>query len=166
MRAEISRVVQMRFDPARYGSANELRSTRIRWLYDYWRGKSENGLPNRREIDPVEMVPVLSRLMLIEVVGARFRYRVVGTEVATSAGYDFTGRFLDEQNFANRDFYLGCYKDVLASRRPVFGLDHWAYPDGRNGIAEFGMLPLTLDGRTVGQILTIEHDLPGTEAGT
>lgn len=157
----------MTFDPERYTSADAIRSPRLKWLRSYWLSKTpvSGGLPPRAALDPVEMKPVLSRVMVIEVVAKRFRYRLVGTEVAATAGYDFTGHFLDEQDFANRDFYLGCYRDIVTSKQPVFGLDHWAYPDGRSGVAEFMMLPLTLDGTTVGQILTIEDRLAAPAPG-
>lgn len=147
----------MRFDPKRYTSAEEVQSARVLRLFDYWRGKAAGGrIPRRASIDPTELIDVLSCLMIVEVIGNRFRYRLVGTEVAANAGSDFTGHFLDAQDFANRDFYLACYRDVQARGEPVFGLDHWAYSDGRSGVAEFAMLPLTIDGDTVAQILTVE----------
>jgi hypothetical protein len=147
----------MRFDPKRYASPDEVQSVRVRRLFDYWRSKAGAGrIPRRTSIDPTELIDVLSCLMILEVVGDRFRYRLVGTEVAANAGSDFTGSFLDAQDFANRDFYLACYRDVRTQAVPVFGLDHWAYSDGRTGVAEFAMLPLALEGDTVAQILTIE----------
>jgi hypothetical protein len=147
----------MRFDPKRYASVDEVESTRIRRIFDYWRSKADGRrIPRRAAIDPVDLADVLSCLIIVEVVGDRFRYRLVGTEVAANAGGDFTGAFLDAQDFANRDFYLACYRDVRAQAEPIFGLDHWAYSDGRNGVAEFAMLPLAFEGNTVAQILTVE----------
>jgi hypothetical protein len=147
----------MRFDPKRYASAEEVESTRVRRIFNYWRSKATDGqIPRRSSIDPTELVDVLSCLIIVEVIGDRFRYRLVGTEVAANAGGDFTGRFLDAQNFANRDFYLNCYRDVRARAEPVFALDHWAYSDGRSGVAEFAMFPLALEGNQVAQILTVE----------
>jgi hypothetical protein len=147
----------MRFDPRRYASVDEVQSKRIRRVFDYWRSKAAGGqIPRRAAIDPLDLADVLSCLIIVEVVGDRFRYRLVGTEVAANAGGDFTGAFLDEQNFANRDFYLECYRDVRRRAEPVFCLDHWAYSDGRSGVAEFAMLPLALEGTTVAQILTVE----------
>jgi len=147
----------MRFDPKRYVSLDDVQSARVRRMFDYWRGKASGGqIPRRAAIDPVELADVLSCLIIVEVVGDRFRYRLVGTEVAANAGGDFTGAFLDAQDFANRDFYLACYREVRAQGQPIFGLDHWAYPDGRAGVAEFAMLPLALEGNTVAQILSVE----------
>jgi hypothetical protein len=151
----------MRFDPKRYASAAEARSARVHQVHDYWRGKAAatGAIPLRSAIDPIELIGVLPCLIIVEIVDGRFRYRLVGTEVAANAGGDFTGRYLDEQNFANRDFYLACYRDVAATAEPVFGLDHWAYSDGRNGLAEFGMMPLSFDGSRVAQILTVEDTM-------
>ena len=147
----------MRFDPKRYASVDEVQSARIRRVFDYWRDKATGGqIPRRPAIDPTELADVLSCLIIVEVIGDRFRYRLVGSEVAANAGGDFTGTFLDAQDFANRDFYLACYCDVRARAEPIFGLDHWAYPDGRRGVAEFAMLPLAFEGNTVAQILTVE----------
>ncbi len=147
----------MRFDPTRYASPGEVRSARVRRLFAYWRGKTTDGqIPLRAAIDPIELVDILSCLMIVEVVEDRFRYRLVGTEVAANAGGDFTGRFLDTQSFANRDFYLDCYRDCHRNAVPIFGLDHWAYSNGRTGVAEFALFPLALAGDTVGQILSIE----------
>jgi hypothetical protein len=147
----------MRFDPQRYASPGEVQSARVQRIFDYWRSKAIGGqIPRRTAIDPVELGDVLSCLLIVEIVNDRFRYRLVGTEVAANAGGDFTGAFLDEQDFANRDFYLACYRDVRARAEPIFGLDHWAYSDGRSGVAEFGMMPLALEGNAVAQVLTIE----------
>jgi hypothetical protein len=147
----------MRFDLKRYASADDVHSKRVRRIFDYWRSKATGGqIPRRAAIDPTELADVLSCLIIVEVVGDRFRYRLVGTEVAANAGSDFTGTFLDAQDFANRDFYLACYREVRARAEPIFGLDHWAYSDGRNGVAEFAMLPLAFEGNTVAQILAIE----------
>jgi hypothetical protein len=147
----------MRFDPRRYASLDEVESPRVQRVLDYWRSKATSGqIPRRAAIDPTELSDVLSCLIIVEAIDDRFRYRLVGTEVAANAGGDFTGRFLDAQNFVNRDFYLACYRDVQSRAEPVFGLDHWAYSDGRSGVAEFAMLPLALDGSAVRQILAVE----------
>jgi len=151
----------VRFDPKRLESLDQIRSQRVRLTHDYWRSKqtAPDSIPLRAAIDPTELIGLLPCLIIVEFVDNRARYRLVGTEVAANAGGDFTGRFLDQQNFANRDFYLACYGDVRSTARPIFALDHWAYSDGRSGVAEFAMLPLSFDGAKVAQILTIEDTM-------
>lgn len=149
----------MRYDPRRHASLDAVKSERVRWAYDYWLGKREGGaLPLRARIDPIEMPRLLPYLMLIEVIDGRLRYRLTGTQVVANAGFDFKGRFLDELDFANRDFYLACYHEILESRRPIFAIDHWVYPDGRAGVSEFVMLPLSGDGDTVTHFLSVEDN--------
>jgi hypothetical protein len=147
----------MRYDPRLFTSPGQVKSHRIRWARDYWQGKRTSGrLPLRTQIDPIEMPRLLPYLMLIEVIDGRMRYRLVGTHVVAAAGYDFTGRYLDELEFANRDFYLDCYGAMLRTRTPTFGTDNWLYPDGRNGVSEFAMLPLSRDGESVSHFLSVE----------
>ena len=149
-----------RYDPRRYSSGDEVTSARVRTARDYWQSKRSGGsLPLRAQIDPLDVPRLLPYLMLIEVVEGRLRYRLAGTQVVANAGFDFTGRYLDELQFANRDFYLGCYGEILKARTPLFGIDHWVYPDGRNGVSEYGMLPLSSDGQSVSHFLTVEENV-------
>jgi hypothetical protein len=149
-----------RYDPRRHSSGDEVTSERVRTARDYWQSKRVGGsLPLRAQIDPLDVPRLLPYLMLIEVVEGRLRYRLAGTQVVANAGFDFTGRHLDELQFANRDFYLGCYGEILKTRTPLFGIDRWVYPDGRNGVAEYGMLPLSSDGQSVSHFLTVEDNV-------
>jgi len=61
--------------------------------------RGTRALPARRDIDPVEMPRfVLPNLVLFDVFdqGARFRWRLAGTEVVNRFGRDATGRFGEE----------------------------------------------------------------------
>src|SRR3546814_17830647 len=76
---------------------------RILRLLQYCRdGRPGPGLlPGRQAIDPIVLGPDLLPLMaLVEPIddGSRFRFRLVGTELARNAGLDLTGRYVDEIN--------------------------------------------------------------------
>src|SRR3546814_4429619 len=76
---------------------------RILRLLQYWRdGRPGPGLlPGRQAIDPIVLGPDLLPLMaLVEPIddGRRFRFRLVGTELARNAGLDLTGRYVDERS--------------------------------------------------------------------
>jgi hypothetical protein len=75
-------------------------SETLRPLYLYWVAAcGEKQMPARADIDPVEMpIQLLSNLVLVDVVSGplRFRYRVMGTDVARMLGEDWTARFLDQ----------------------------------------------------------------------
>jgi hypothetical protein len=69
-------------------------------LFVYWDAKRAGGrLPGRADIDPLELGFILGNVLLVEVVGGdpiRFRIRVHGTNLAQRAGYELTGKMLDE----------------------------------------------------------------------
>ena len=62
-------------------------------LYRYWAARcGTRTMPARADLDPVAMKPYLPHLMLFDVVGERFRYRLVGTRVVQDFGRDVTGK--------------------------------------------------------------------------
>lgn len=93
-------------------------------LYRYWLArKPPNGLPRRRDFDPVDVPHLLPRLALIaaepEGAGVRYRYRLAGTEIVSRAGRDPTGKSFEE---LYRDDYLASanalYDSLRESGRP------------------------------------------------
>ncbi len=49
-------------------------------------------LPSRWDIDPIEIPRLLPHIMLVDVMGpSLYRYRLVGTEIATTMGVNATG---------------------------------------------------------------------------
>lgn len=140
------------FDPA------IVQSPRIHRLYAYWREKAGAGMPARAEFDPVDVRDLLPNLMMVDVVGQppRFRYRLVGTRVAQYTGFDFTGRYLDEMVFQGRDFFDECYARLLSECRPLFGHYAWLVRSRHFGRCEFGLFPLSDDGKKVDRCISIE----------
>ncbi|HWA45301.1 MAG TPA: PAS domain-containing protein [Hypericibacter adhaerens] len=98
-----------------------------RTLLDYWQAKrGARPMPSRADIDPAELVPLLSNLMLVDVVegGARFRFRLVGTRVARASGEDRTGRFFDEYAFFRAyPSVTEQYRQVVASGEPMLATE-------------------------------------------
>lgn len=78
------------------------RHPRFRRLADYLTSKAPPGkLPGRQHVDPAEIVDLLPHLMLVDIVpqedgSARYRIRLMGTEVIVAQGSDDTGKFVDE----------------------------------------------------------------------
>lgn len=71
----------------------------LRRLVGYWAGKrGDAAIPRRADIDPVDIPTVLPDLWMIDVVGSppRFRYRLVGTRIATRVDHDPTGKWVEE----------------------------------------------------------------------
>jgi hypothetical protein len=134
----------------------------LRKLEAYWAGKCrpDGGLPCRADIDPIEMRFALGHVLLVDVERAprpRFRHRLVGTHIVERAGYDATGRYLDEipdTELAAR--VVESYERALATKQPVWQkLDDIV--DGRSTKLELVRLPLASDGENVDMILSAAY---------
>jgi hypothetical protein len=136
---------------------------RLHALYDYWRSRRHGRpCPLRADIDPVDIPALLPHLLLTEVVagGARFRWRLVGTEVERHFGCAMTGRYIDE---LLRGQYLAhlerLYRSVVAECTPVYSEN--AYNTRTSGWDAYSevlrtarlMLPLSTEGKSVNMVL-------------
>jgi hypothetical protein len=68
-------------------------------LYDYWHERrASRPMPSRSDIDPVDMRFILGNILLIDVLPEprRFYIRLHGTHLVHRAGYEMTGKMLDE----------------------------------------------------------------------
>ena len=136
------------------------RSPLIKELHEIWsrkRGGAE--LARRADFDPAEMKRLLPNLLIVDLERDPFRarYRLVGTKVVAASGYDFTGRYLDEIDLASgAEQWTSQYADVCGSGRPLFGSADLPTVDGGRFTYEFGIFPVTTDGRSVNQCLEIE----------
>jgi hypothetical protein len=125
-------------------------------LYDYWRARCRDGrLPARADIDPLELPYVLGNLLLVDVLREplRFRYRLVGTNLAGRLPFDMTGRMVDEHPDAEfRRVALGVYAQVASTGKPI-GVHRDVMIDKRVRRYDALHLPLAADGTAVDMIL-------------
>jgi hypothetical protein len=128
-------------------------------LTDYWCSKCIGGaLPRRESIDPAEITAHLPWMFMADVVdgGADYRYRLIGTSIASANYRDVTGRSFRELysdpvklDAARIGFDLArgtaapAYTKGRAFWRPDWTYDHF----------EAAFLPLSSDGKTVNIIL-------------
>jgi hypothetical protein len=136
------------------------RSPMVQALHAYWHARCVGDrLPRRQDIEPADLKPLLPYMMVVDVIGEpmRVRYRLVGTKVAVATGLDFTGRFLDELIPDGEEKPWEDYYRIARDKRvavlgdaaiPVFG--------GQPFLYEFGIFPLSADGRTVTQCVSLE----------
>lgn len=136
----------------------------------YWRGKCRDGrLPGRRDIVPSEIKPLLSFVILSEVLRDPFdiRFRLVGTKVVEMNNVDLTGRHLNYgvSDPAWRDYWTAIYRRVAETGEPAFGADTYEYRDRSHAGLEWCLLPLAADGRNVDMIFELEAYPPGSRPG-
>lgn len=136
------------------------RSPLVKELHGIWNRKRGGAqLPHRADFDPAEMKRLLPHLLIADLERDPFRarYRLVGTKVSAASGYDFTGRYLDEMELASgAQQWVSLYHRVYQSRLPLFGSVELPTVDGGRFTYEFGIFPLTRDGRSVNQCLELE----------
>src|ERR1700730_16226014 len=69
-------------------------------LYCYWSTKKgQRKMPSRADIDVLDLRYVLGNIMLVDVIEGsppRFRIRLHGSNLSERAGYELTGKMLDE----------------------------------------------------------------------
>ncbi len=143
----------------------------VRRFYEYWRDAAPPGrLPGRQHIAPEEIVPLLSRLWILDVFRdpLRFRYRLVGTDITRSVQRELTGQWLDEaqpelvRNVNLRDRYRFILETGQATWRR--GPTMWDR-DPNHRVVENCLAPLATDGETVDKIIAVSviFDVTGRE---
>lgn len=121
---------------------------------DYWQSKrAGDAFPPRAALDPLEIPYALRSLILYDVVRQpggtpplRFRCRLIGTDIVAKAGFDPTGRFLEDLPMAEwRDYLLQRLSGLVSDPRPLLIRNRQFY-DGRWMAYEAIWLPLAEDG--------------------
>ena len=143
-------------------SEAELDHDGLRQVYRYWLGKKGDRVaPGRADIRPEELVPLLPNLYLVDVEGARFRLRLVGTEIVQEYGAEITGRYLDEIDLDDRKAeILHEYLQATRDRAPQFRRWDYEKEDGRQLRYSRLILPLSSDGKTVDKLLCVAFVRP------
>lgn len=99
-------------------------------LYRYWLSKHVAGRPpTRSDIDPVVDIPgLVANLMILELDGDGYRYRLAGSEIVLQAGMDMTGRRVGYSTKHGNvmDDWLATLDFVKASRIPRMMYSHFA----------------------------------------
>jgi len=135
--------------------AERITQPRLRKLFEYWQGlRQGDALPSRRDIDPTQFRFVLGNVFLVEIERepTQFRYRLFGVNLARRAGYELTGRTVEDIPAADmRDYLRGRYEAILADPAPMVDRSERVLMGARR--FELLLLPLAADGRTIDMLL-------------
>lgn len=133
-----------------YDTAEQARSRGIADLRDYWTSKlGGRTMPHPDSIDLYEIGRLRHGIIVVGYVGERVRYDVAGTTHLHYNATDFTGGFLDEQDWSEEAFIAEVHARVRQTRAPVYGCFNWDFQPHLSGFSEFGFFPLSEDGATV-----------------
>jgi hypothetical protein len=115
-------------------------------------------MPDRKDLDPIEIKDLLPYLSIIEIIGdeRRCRYRLTGTRVVDALGCDPTGHFVNEIfDGADRAFIEHLLAEVMAKALPLYVASAFRSED--NGLStERLLLPFTLGGSDLRQIVMVQ----------
>lgn len=103
---------------------DDLETPRLRFLNGYWRTRSPLGEPpSSALIDPLDLVPLLGYLMLLEPLdgGADFRYRVYGSRIVEYSRVEMTGKCVwDVPAPLVAAYFVATYRAVVERRQSLF----------------------------------------------
>jgi hypothetical protein len=150
-----------------YSGESDVRSELVRTLHRWWLSKRAGDIPDRADLDPDDLKPLLPNLFLADVEHQpfRIRYRLVGTRAIEATGMDITGRYLDDLLPADgSEPWMEYYQQAYRTRSPVFGTSNAPTTSGARFTYEFGLFPLRKGGSSVAQFVAIEDyfDLTST----
>src|SRR3954470_5565061 len=149
----------------RAASVLDISSAMVSGLARYWdRKRGRRSMPTWADIDPAEIKPLLPHLMVTryERNPFRVRYVLVGTWVVQYSGADFTGRYLDELEFASEvdTDWEALHQEVATQGLPIMGQFRFLSESGLEREYEAAILPIADEsGRFVERGLCIE-DFP------
>ncbi len=138
------------------GRPRDLTEPRLIRLFEHWQSLcAGRPMPARADFQPADIAFILGNVLLVDVLHdpLRFRVRLHGTNMVLRAGYDLTGRFIDQlPNAEFRKATEESFARVVEKREPrawsrkrMIG-DRWMDYDTL-------MLPLSADGRRVDMLL-------------
>jgi hypothetical protein len=139
----------------------DVTSAMIRELAGYWSElRGERPFAIKKEFDPSRVTSLLPYLIVAEYHQNPFRihYRLVGTEQVRHAGEDFTGKWLHETLWDPRciEVWLTATQEMAKTGEPAFGRDSLLWTDGKVKEHEWGLFPMSADGRRVTHGIGIE----------
>ena len=128
---------------------------RLRRRHDYGLSKrGERRAPSRKDIAPEDIPDILPWVFLMETVGERLRYRLVGDGFRQIYGAKLIGAFVDEVDLDHiTAAYIGEYAIVARDITPVVRQWKFRKNSGRYLDYERLILPLSPDDKTVDMFL-------------
>jgi hypothetical protein len=162
-----ARLQHSRTGLAIYEKPDDVRSDLVRSLLRWWLGKCRGDIPDRGDLDPVELKPLLPNILVSDVEHDpfRIRYRLVGTRAREATGFNIVGRYLDELLPTDPDEpWMEDYRRAYDTRRPVLGVSSIRTSTGEIFTYEYGLFPLRKGGTAIEQFVAVEDygDLAAT----
>ena len=136
-------------------------------LFEYWRGKCQNGtLPCRDDISPTHFPRMLPWVSLVdyEAKTERFRIRLAGTQLREIYDCELTGCYVDDVGWGELSGYWNCaYKQIVDSAHPAQGVVRAPCRSSDHLVQFWLRLPLAGPSGAVEMILAYDVFRPAVE---
>jgi hypothetical protein len=133
----------------------------IQRLHLYWQSLAGGAVPERGQLDPACIKPLLPYICIVAFERDPFRvyYRLTGTKVDEFNGFNLTGSYLDQLIATDQSggaahlqaYYQRCWQAAA----PCFSSYSWPTKSGGYLDVKFAAFPLKVDG-VVAQAIAIE----------
>jgi hypothetical protein len=144
-------------DPELAALAEQVASPLLQRLLQEWDARRRGrAMPARADFQPEAMRFILGSLILVDVLAdpLRFRYRLVGTNLAWRRGVDLTGSLLDQHPDQRlREEAVAACRIVVDTRRPYLFRPRFVGTSGTSFNYEALLLPLSSDDAAVEMIM-------------
>jgi hypothetical protein len=152
----LGRAMESVFNDTPAGISAEIRDKRLLRFYRYWvERKGARRFPSRGDVDPLDFRYLLGDVMLVDVNRdpLRFRVRLHGSDMVMRAGYDLTGKYLDELPIPEyRKYVVERCKGLVKTGMPLV-VQHDRVLGGQPQRYEALWLPFSSDGTQVTMLL-------------
>jgi hypothetical protein len=147
-------------------------SADIQTIYRYWQAKAgPRRMPARQDIDPLDLVPYLPSIMLVDVLTppeapahGHYVYRLVGTREVEMRGADPTGKPVATHGLSGMvDLALQNYDTVVRTKAPLLDRNEEDLRvNDRFQDLDCVFFPLSRDGNEVDMVLvyTVQREIP------
>ena len=141
------------------GARTDIKSPKLQQALAYWNEKrGRRSMPARADLDPMEMIPILPHVILIDVLRdpLDFRYRLIGTLVEDHMSAPYTGRrFSEFEGQREGSRIWTCSERVISEKQPVRSDIPYIGPMREFTTIEDIMMPLSSDGEAVDVIFIV-----------
>ncbi|MDF1748674.1 MAG: PAS domain-containing protein [Alphaproteobacteria bacterium] len=138
---------------------DDLHGNMVRSFFEAWEEmprRADNAPPNTKDFDVFRFRVAMGFMIYLDVIegGADFRFRVFGSRVVDSIGFDWTGRLVSEMPLsANCRAYLATsYRAIIHRKEPLF-LKHKIQHDETTVEWNTFLVPMSSDTKPVARIL-------------
>lgn len=148
---------------------SRIRTPALRSLFEYWNEKQgEQRFMLRSQLDPRDIASLLPLVFILKVQQEPRRYliQLMGTEIVTRFGGDYTGRYMDELDLGEiKEQVLAGYDHVVDRVEPHLEFAEFTQRGRGRMQAERLALPLSSDGESVDLVLGAVIHVPLNASG-